>query len=322
MTIEKGTTGDLTFTAHWEEISSGGTVTIYTLHYNTNGGEYIPPETMSYIWTKKLEDLPTPSRDGYTFSGWHHDSDLTIPVRDDIRVHQSKVVIHAAWTANTADPDSTGVSGWLNTKEHYAYLSGYGGGIFGPERNMTRAEAAQMFYNLLLDKDVAITVAFDDVPDSAWYSHAVNTLASLGMIKGVGDNKFEPDRSITRAEFTAIAMRFTNGTVEGKNGFSDVGTGDWFYAQVVGSAKYGWISGYPDGTFRPNNTITRAEVTTIVNRMLGRVADESYIDAHASEILMFTDVPRDYWGSYDIIEATNAHNFEKVDGAENWTGLR
>lgn len=222
----------------------------------------------------------------------------------------------------TVDPDDTGVSDWLNTKEHYAYLSGYGGGIFAPERNMTRAEAAQMFYNLLLDKDVDITVSFSDVPDGAWYSDAVNTLASLGMIKGVGDNKFEPDRSITRAEFTAIAMRFTKGTADGENSFSDVSADDWFYAQVVGSAKYGWISGYPDGTFRPNNTITRAEVTTIVNRMLGRVADESYIDAHMSGLTIFTDVPNEYWGSYDIIEATNAHDFEKVDGAENWVGLK
>ena len=311
------------FALVWEKETGGGVVTTtYTLHYNTNGGDYIPPESMSYMWIKEFEELPTPSRDGYTFAGWHHDSDLTTPVQNDIKVHQSKVVIHAAWTANTANPDDTGVSEWLNTKEHFAYLSGYGGGIFGPERNMTRAEAAQMFYNLLLDKDVDITVAFDDVPDSAWHSDAVNTLASLGMIKGVGDNKFEPDRSITRSEFTAIAMRFTKGTADGENSFSDVSADDWFYAQVVGSAKYGWISGYPDGTFRPNNTITRAEVTTIVNRMLGRVADESYIDAHMSGLTIFTDVPNEYWGSYDIIEATNAHNFEKVDGAENWVGLK
>lgn len=311
------------FVLVYEKETGGGVVTTtYTLHYNTNGGGYIPPESMSYMWIKEFEKLPTPSRDGYTFAGWHHDSDLTTPVQNDIKVHQSKVVIHAAWTANTADPDDTGVSEWLNTDEHFAYLSGYGGGIFAPERNLTRAEAAQMFYNLLLDKDVAITVSFSDVPDGAWYSDAVNTLASLGMIKGVGDNKFEPDRSITRAEFTAIAMRFTKGTADGENSFSDVSADDWFYAQVVGSAKYGWISGYPDGTFRPNNTITRAEVTTIVNRMLGRVADESYIDAHMSGLTIFTDVPNEYWGSYDIIEATNAHDFEKVDGAENWVGLK
>lgn len=91
-----------------------------------------------------------------------------------------------------------------------AYLNGYPDGTFRPDRNMTRAEAAQLFYNLLLAKDVAATVSFDDVDSSAWYAGAVDTLASLGIINGVGDGKFEPERSITRAEFTAIAMRFAD----------------------------------------------------------------------------------------------------------------
>lgn len=115
---------------------------------------------------------------------------------------------HTIAVAFTREEDKTGVSQWLNTEDHMAYLHGYEDGTFRPDTHMTRAEAAQMFYNLLLDKNVPVTVSFHDVPADAWYAPAVNTLASLGIITGVGDNRYEPDRAITRAEFTVIAMRF------------------------------------------------------------------------------------------------------------------
>lgn len=220
-----------------------------------------------------------------------------------------------------ADPDETGVSDWLNTADHIVYLNGYMDGIFRPDDNMTRAEVAQMFYNLLNDKDVAIAVSFSDVASDAWYAEAVNTLASLGMITGVGDNKYEPDRSITRAEFTAIAMRFADLATGGENVFSDVAEDAWYHDYVVGSIQYGWITGYPDGTFRPENTITRAEVTTIVNRMLGRSADRTFIAEHADELRSFSDVTTSHWSYYAVMEATNAHDFTKDNGVETWNGL-
>ena len=233
--------------------------------------------------------------------------------------------IHVSFAASEeipiADPDDTGVSDWLNTDDHMAYLNGYPDNTFRPGDNMTRAEAAQMFYNLLLDKDVAVTASFKDVPANAWYSEAVNTLATLGMINGVGENRFEPDRSITRAEFTAIAMRFANLPEDGENIFSDVTTSDWFYDVVVGSIQYGWINGYSDGTFRPNNTITRVEVTTIVNHMLGRVPDETFINSHADGIHHFIDVYDTYWAYYNIVEATNSHGYNLSNGTEAWTEL-
>ena len=219
------------------------------------------------------------------------------------------------------DPDETGVSDWLNTADHIVYLNGYMDGTFRPDDNMTRAEVAQMFYNLLNDKDVAITVSFSDVASDAWYAEAVNTLASLGMITGVGDNKYEPDRSITRAEFTAIAMRFADLATGGENVFSDVAEDAWYHDYVVGSIQYGWITGYPDGTFRPENTITRAEVTTIVNRMLGRSADRTFIAEHADELRSFSDVANSHWSYYAVMEATNAHDFTKDNGVETWNGL-
>ena len=202
-----------------------------------------------------------------------------------------------------ANPDDTGVSDWLNTKEHLAYLAGYPGGIFGPDQNMTRAEAAQMFYNLLLEKDVEITVEFEDVPADAWYAKPVNTLASLGILSGVGNGRFDPERSITRAEFTVIAMKFANTSGGGVNIFSDVNEDDWFYSAVVDSTQYGWINGYPDGTFRPEATISRAEVTVIVNHMLGRAADRPYVIAHEEELNTFGDVNRGHWGYFHVAEA-------------------
>lgn len=220
-----------------------------------------------------------------------------------------------------ADPFDTGVGNWLNTKDHTAYLGGYGGGLFGPDDNMTRGQAAQMFYNLLLDKDVPITVSFTDVAPDAWYATAVNTLASLGIVTGYGNGQFGPDDSITRAQFTTIAMRFANLDTSGENIFTDVSEDDWFYEFVVGAIKYGWIGGYPDGRFGPNDTITRAQVTTIVNRMLGRSADEDYVERNIEALTRFTDVPDTHWAYYNIMEATNAHDYDHVKGQENWTRL-
>lgn len=217
-----------------------------------------------------------------------------------------------------ADPDDTGVSKWLNTEDHIQYLHGYPGSLFGPNNNMTRAEVAQMFYNLLLEQEVPVTVRFDDVPDTAWYSKAVNTLGSLGIVAGIGDGQYAPERPITRAEFTVIAMRFAKLPEGGTNIFSDVVENTWYYDYVIGSIQYGWITGYPDGTFRPENTITRAEVTTIVNRMLDRRADESFVNSHGDKLNSFFDVSKSYWAYYQIMEAANAHHCTKNGLEEIW----
>lgn len=299
--------------------SSG--VSSYTLRYDTNGGKAIPSESKHSVWTKSYEDLPTPVREDHAFAGWYLDSKLTQPVKGDVKVNRSSVTLYAKWSNDPVDPDQNGVSGWLNTKDHNAYLNGHASGSFGPDKNMTRAEAAQMFYNLLLDKEVSITVAFRDVPENAWYAEAVNTLASLGILEGVGDGRFAPDRAITRAEFTAIAMRFTDGDATGSNTFSDVHTGDWFYDEVVGSVQYGWIAGYADGTFRPNKTITRAEVTAIVNRMLNRTADKDYVDEHLETLRQFPDLKQNHWAFYQIMEAVNSHQYTKTGTTEDWTKL-
>jgi len=154
-----------------------------------------------------------------------------------------------------------------------------------------------------------------------WAQKEIQEAVAAGWVDGYPDGSFQPEKTITRAEFTVIAMRFADLDTSGENIFTDVNAGDWFYDQVVGSIRYGWINGYEDGTFRPNNTITRAEVTTIVNRMLGRAADKDYVDSHKDQLRQFPDVAQTNWAYYNIVEATNAHDYEKSGGTEDWTGL-
>lgn len=315
-----------TITATFDRNSSGGGggTTRYTITAEAGEGGSISPSGRVSVTRGSDKTFTISADDGYEIADVLVDGKSVGAVSSytfkNVRANHTIEVIFKE-EAGVADPDDTGVSSWLNTDDHTAYLSGYPNNLFGANNNMTRAEVAQMFYNLLLDKDVAITVAFDDVAADAWYADAVNTLASLGMIEGVGNNLFEPERSITRAEFTTIAMRFTNGILEGENIFPDVNPGDWFYDYVVGSIQYGWINGYPDGTFGPNNTITRAEVTAIVNRMLGRSADEDYVDSHTTDLRQFTDLADTHWAYYDIMEATNTHDYSKSGSAETWRGL-
>ena len=220
-----------------------------------------------------------------------------------------------------ADPKDTGVADILETEAHGAYLAGYETGDFGPNRNMTRAEAAQMFYNLLKVKTVPVTVQFTDVPENAWYAKAVHTLASLDVIKGVGANKYDPNRAITRAEFAAIATRFAKADNEGTVSLRDVSETEWYYNAVLTAVNYGWINGYEDNTFKPHNTITRAEVTTIVNKMLDRAADKDFVSANETDLKKFHDVADAFWAYHQILEATNGHDHEKTNGAEMWKKL-
>ena len=313
--------GDHTISASFAKDSSGGNTSTrddYTLHYVTNGGDHLSSETETHSWTKDYEDLPTPERDGYTFVGWYWDLRLTDPVREDIKIDKSTVDIYAKWEEDGTWTGSGNVSDWLDTVNHKAFLSGYPDGTFGTDRNMTRAEVAQMFYSLLLDKDVKITKTFTDVPADAWYADAVNTLASLGMLGGYPDGTFQPNRTITRAEFAVVALAFTDGGSGASCSFTDVSRNDWFYQYAAQASEYGWIGGYPDGSFRPNNKITRAEVCVIVNNMLGRDADERFIDQNSSELVSFTDLTDGHWAYYAIMEATNAHTHIQDGSAEAW----
>ena len=212
-------------------------------------------------------------------------------------------------------PEYTGVADWLETDDHYAYMNGIGNDLFAPNANMTRAQVAQMFYNLLIDKDVDVTARFTDVPADAWYATAVNTLASIGAITGIGNNQFAPNRTITRAEFTAIAVRFAKFVRGADADFSDVPVNAWYYDSIATAVEYGWIGGYTDGTFRPNKPITRAEVVSITNRMLNRSFDT---DVRAMTVTRFTDVATSHWAFAAIAEATTSHDHTFKNGVESW----
>ena len=242
---------------------------------------------------------------------------LTEPVTGDVKVDKTTVTLYAKWSEKLG-PDDTGVSGWLETDEHNAFLSGYPDGSFQADKNMTRAEVAQMFYALLLDKNVTITKTFSDVEDDAWYATAVNTMASLGMLGGYPDGTFRPDAPITRAEFAAIALAFAYDPASASCSYTDVSANAWYYTYVAQATTYGWIGGYPDGSFRPNNSITRAEVAVIVNNMLGRNADESYIDRNADKLVSFVDLSKNHWAYYTIMEATNTHDYTTSSNGESW----
>ena len=260
-------------------------------------------------------------REGYTFIGWstqiNADSVTFLP-EDIFDMPDHDVHLYAQWLRDEIGPEDTGVANWLNTTDHIAYLTGYPGGTFGPNNSMTRAEVAQMFYALLNNKNVTITATFPDVPADAWYATAVNTLASLGMVSGDADGNFRPNDPITRAEFCVIALAFAYEPESYSCSFTDVSVNDWFYTYVAQAASYGWIGGYADGSFGPNDLITRAQVTTIVNNMLGREADRSYVNNHADTLVQFNDLTSIHWAYYDIMEAVNEHEYTRTYGTEDW----
>ena len=224
-------------------------------------------------------------------------------------------------TSKPNDPTQTGVSDWLRTDEHTASMSGYGNGKFGPDDSVTRAQIAQIFYRLLKDQNIKITVNFTDVAEDAWYAKAVNTLGSLGIVSGTGNGKFDPNRAISRAEFCAIATRFAKVASTVENPFSDIKESDWYYKAVTTAASYGWVTGMNDGKFHPSEVISRAQAATIINRMLGAAADRSYVDSYVTN--PYTDVSKTHWAFYQIMEATiaHSHSYDK-EGVEIWNSLK
>lgn len=207
----------------------------------------------------------------------------------------------------------------LNKEDHYQYMIGYEDSTFEPEKDMTREEVAVMFSRLLVNKPLKGQVynySFTDIERDRWSITAISYMNELGIIKGYPDGTFKPTNSISRAEFAAIATRFAN-LSEGSKTFSDVDKDYWGYEAINRAATAGWINGYPDKTFRPDRRIKRVEVISITNQMLNRFADESYVDNNKDKISLFTDVDKNHWGYYPIIEATNGHEFERVDNSKN-----
>ena len=209
----------------------------------------------------------------------------------------------------------------LNRTDHLAFLSGYANGTFEPDRNMTRAEVTTMFARLLTEKmaaDQTYSNTFSDVAKSHWAANYIGYMQQFGIITGYADGSFRPDASVTRAEFAAIASRFERLT-EGNKSFSDVPSSHWAAKYINFAATRGWVNGYADGTFRPNNSITRAEVAAVTCRLLERNADQSYIRSHLSELRAFTDVSESHWAYWYTMEAANGHDYTKSGSSETWS---
>lgn len=269
--------------------------------------------------------------DGVDMDGNHR---ITVTVTDHKKQPQEGLTVLVKGDLKQAAEGKTDENGKLTvpavavTERHGAYIYGYPDGTFGAERSMTRSEAAAIFARLLADKNgdtiTAANTKFTDIPANSWYSGYVKYLTGYGIVYGCGDNRFAPDRAITRAEFTAMAVRFFDAYGEGADdlmekysGFDDVSSGYWAAEYIKDAALHGWIFGYGDGTFRGERSITRAEVVAIVNRLLGRTADEKYITANLRRLNTFTDMEKGHWAYYDVMEAANSHSADMTD-TEEW----
>ena len=213
----------------------------------------------------------------------------------------------------------------LNGDDHYAYIVGYPNGNVEPNGNITRAEVATIFFRLLTEEvrtaNSTQSNSLSDVTRGQWFNHAVSTLSSMGIVKGHNDGTFAPNAPITRAEFAAIAARFDDKNTDTSSKFTDIAS-HWAKNEIGIAANKGWINGYPDGTFRPNQYITRAEAMTLVNRVLNRLPENSS-DLLDSMIKWPDNSDASQWFYLAVQEAPNSHYYKtKENKFEKWTELR
>ena len=306
-------TANMTLYAQWKHKGGGGSGDKkVTLHYESNGGTTYKDERYTYGTTVKLDK--TPLREGHTFTGWYADKELTKKI-SNITMKGDKTV-YAGWELTPVPPAFDG--------DHTAYIIGFVDGTVKPLANITRSEVAAIFYRLLSDEErekyKTTNNNFADVDPSAWYNTPASTMAAMGIIGGYPDGLFHGTDNITRAEFAAICARFDKNTENTKADFSDI-SGHWAELDIAIAANNGWIMGYPDGTFRPNQTITRAEAMALINRVLARIP-ESPQDLLDGMKTWPDNMNTDKWYYIPVQEATNSHDFErKANGSEKWTAL-
>ena len=348
---------DHTLFAQWTAITVQVTL-------NPTGGILAPGATNLFTVTfdqpygANLNQIPT--RIGYTFDGWFTVGNGGTLVTAPILVsNASDHMLFAQWTLtqdpsdpgdepsttqpsttqppttqplttepSTTDPDTTEPPATSTRDAHDAFLIGFGDGTIRPEAAITRAQVATIFFRIMSDEDRARYWSqdnpFSDVDRNQWYNNAISTVANAGIFLGTPDGTFEPDRTITRAEFTAAAVRFMGVTTD--NGvliFNDI-YGHWAQNYINAAAQRGWAIGHEGlgGRFTPNQSITRAEVAAVVNRMLGRLPES--IDDLLPEMVRFTDnMDQNAWYFLYIQEATNSHYYvRKADGVhETWTQI-
>ena len=280
----------------------------------------------------------TTSQSRYTFSGWRADG--TGDIVTSLENLQQDVKLVGVWSYRSGGGSSGGGSGrkptvdipddvptGLNGDDHFAYIVGYPDGNVKPSGNITRAEVATIFFRLLTE-DVRTanstqSNSLSDVSRGQWFNHAISTLSSMGIVKGNPDGTFDPDAPITRAEFAAIAARFDDKNTNNTSNFSDIAS-HWAKDEIGVAANKGWINGYPDSTFRPDQYITRAEAMTLVNRVLNRLPEKS--EDLLDDMIKWPDnADASVWYYLAVQEATNSHDYSDksdADKYEKWTKIR
>ena len=293
----------------------GSGVTNYTITFNTNGGSAISKVVKNKNDIVDLANYVS-EKEGYNFEGWYIDKELSHKITS-IKLIKN-ITIYAKWVEDISDRIQ------MLTDKHCAYIFGRDGGYIYPNAETTRAEVATIFFRLLTEEvrkeSLTKENEFGDVAADEWYNTAISTLTQLEILNGRTEKAFEPDAFITRAEFTTIAARFSNGVYKGESFFKDI-DGHWAKEYINTAANLGWIIG-ENGSFRPDDNITRAEVMTLVNRVLNRVP-ESKEDLLDGMITWKDNSDENAWYYLAVQEATNSHNYEiKADGVcEKWIKL-
>ena len=279
----------------------------------------------------------TTSQSRYTFSGWRING--TGDIVTSLENLQQDVKLVGVWSYRSGGSSGGGggrkptvdipddVPTGLNGDDHFAYIVGYPDGNVKPGSSITRAEVATIFFRLLTE-DVRTanstqSNSLSDVSRGQWFNHAISTLSSMGIVKGNPDGTFNPDAPITRAEFAAIAARFDDKNTNTTSNFSDIAS-HWAKDEIGVAANKGWINGYPDSTFRPDQYITRAEAMTLVNRVLNRLPEKS--EDLLDDMIKWPDnADASVWYYLAVQEATNSHDYSDksdADKYEKWTKIR
>ena len=291
----------------------------HTLTFDTMGGSKIAPETVRHgLTVAKPKD---PVNGGYIFDGWYTDKtfrhryDFSTPLTEDITIYAKWfLIVLPGVTVKKNTPK-------LNTADHFAYVQGYPDGTVKPAGNITRAETAAILFRLMDEGSrktyYSTKSGFRDVASGSWYNTYVATLNNAGVITDSSNGYFRPNEAITRAELAAMLAKFSE-TTGAANYFNDVSAKYWAANAIAICAKLGWINGYPDGTFRPDKNVTRAELMAMINRATGRAPKSA--DAFLPGMKTWIDNTSDKWYYLDVQEATNSHSYT-VKGSETWTAL-
>ena len=291
----------------------------HTLTFDTVGGSRIDPVTVRH--GNAVAKPKDPVNGGYIFDGWYTDKTYRTPYNFATVLTQD-TTIYAKWFL-IALPGVTikKTTPKLNTSDHFAYVQGYPDGTVKPTGNITRAETAAILFRLMDEGSrktyYSTKSGFRDVATGSWYNTYVATLNNAGVITDSSNGYFRPNEAITRAELAAMLANFTE-TAGAANYFNDVSARYWAANAIAICAKLGWITGYPDGSFRPDRNVTRAELMAMINRATGRAPKSA--DAFLPGMKTWSDNTADKWYYLDVQEATNSHSYTVKD-SEKWTAL-